>query len=121
MGYKYSKSGKKNSNCSCGSNECWNQYEKCINSQNEVCDSCCVQGIKEELYNLRNQTVRIDTQSRSYVGIIISVDCDVVRLEPSTNTVATIISICKIEAIVQATTIVTTEFNLSDTDIANKE
>ena len=65
-----------------------------------------MQGIKKELNNLINQMIRIDTSIRSYVGIINSIDCDVVSLETSTDTVATIISICKIEAIVPATTTV---------------
>lgn len=85
-------------------------------NQNEMCDNCCVQGIKKELDNLINQTVRIDTPTRSYVGIIHLVDCDVVSLEPSTDTVATIISICKIEAIIPATTTVITDFDLDDID-----
>ncbi|MBW3492080.1 hypothetical protein [Bacillus sp. FDAARGOS_1420] len=116
---RYSRPRLKSTNCSSG-NECDKQLEECLNSQNEACDSCCVQNIKEELCNLKNQTVRIDTQTRSYVGIINSVDCDIVSLGAITGTVATIISICKIEAIVPATTTVKAEFNLGDTDIANK-
>ena len=59
-------------------------------NQNEMCDNCCVQGIKKELDNLINQVVRIDTSTRSYVGIIHSIDFDVVSLETSTDTVAII-------------------------------
>ncbi|MGN4670053.1 hypothetical protein ACTFRP_31630 [Bacillus cereus group sp. MYBK234-1] len=85
-------------------------------SQNEMYDNYCVQGIKKELDNLIKQTVRVDTPTRSYVGIINSVDCNVVSLEPSTGTVATIISICKIEAIIPATTTVINDFDLGDID-----
>ncbi len=79
-------------------------------------DNCCVDGIKKELDNLINQTVRVDTPTRSYVGIINSVDCNVISLEPSTGTAATIISISKIEAIVPTTTTVTTDLDLGDID-----
>ncbi|MGE6963741.1 hypothetical protein ACQKIW_28340 [Bacillus thuringiensis] len=48
------------------------------------------------------------------------VTCDVVRLETSKGTVATVISICKIEEVAPATvtSAVTSEFNLDD--VANK-
>ncbi|MGY1423854.1 hypothetical protein [Bacillus cereus] len=130
MGYnnrkKYSQSsksgscgGSSNNSCS-GCDECWNQYEECKNQQNQNCDCCCVQGIKDTLVALKSQTVRIDTRGRSYVGIISSVDCDVVRLGASAGTVATVISICQIEAIIPAATtpVVAPEFSLDG--IANK-
>ncbi|MCQ6343977.1 hypothetical protein NPM06_31395 [Bacillus cereus] len=119
MGY-YSKLGRQNKKCSSNDADCYDQYEECMNNQNAACDCCCVQGIKDELSTLRNQTVRIDTQTRSYVGVVNAVTCDVVRLGPSVGTIATIISICKIEAIVPATVtpVVTAEFNLDD--VANK-
>lgn len=119
MGY-YSKLGRKNEKCSSNDTDCYNQYEECMNNQNVACDCCCIQGIKDEISSLRNQTVRIETQTRSYVGVVTAVTCDVVRLGPSTGTVATVISICKIEAVVSATVtpVVISEFNLDD--VANK-
>ncbi|MGU3438785.1 hypothetical protein ACLBXI_01540 [Bacillus cereus] len=111
--------GSGNNSCS-GCDECWNQYEECKNQQNQSCDCCCEQGIKDALTSLKNQTVRIDTQGRSYVGVVSSVNCDVVQLGASTGTTATIISICKIEAVIPATTTVVTGINLDDTELANK-
>ncbi|MGH1288751.1 hypothetical protein [Bacillus toyonensis] len=108
-----------NNSCS-GCDECWNQYEECKNQQNQSCDGCCVRGIKNVLTSLKNQTVQIDTKGRSYVGIVSSVNCDVVQLDASTGTTATILSICQIEAIIPAasTLVVTADFNLDR--IANK-
>lgn len=120
MGYRYNKLSKQISKCSNTSNDCLDQYKECVNNQNKTCDCCCVQGIKNTLQALKNQTVRIDTQTRSYVGVISSVTCDIVSLGASTGTVGTTISICKIEAIIPAVTTITTEFNLGDTPIANK-
>ncbi|EOQ04472.1 hypothetical protein [Bacillus cereus] len=129
MGYmnrkKYGKVGTSNVSGSCnhscsGCDECWEQFEECEKEKNEQCDCCCVQGIKDELNKLINQTVRIDTQTRSYVGVVTSVTCDVVRLGASTGTIATVLSVCKIETIIPASTTVVTGINLDDTDIANK-
>lgn len=108
-----------NNSCS-GCDECWNQYEECKKQQNQSCDGCCVQGIKNVLTSLKNQTVQIDTQGRSYVGVVSTVNCDVVQLGASTGTIATIISICQIEAIIPATAtpVVTADFNLDH--VANK-
>ncbi|EOO30364.1 hypothetical protein IIU_05110 [Bacillus cereus VD133] len=111
--------GSCNNSCS-GCDECREQYEECKNQQNQTCDCCCVQGIKDELSSLINQIVRIDTETRSYVGVVTSVTCDVIRLGASAGTVATIISICKIEAVIPATTTVVNGINLDDTEIANK-
>ncbi|GAB6429776.1 exosporium protein ExsK [Bacillus luti] len=99
MGYRYSNSKKK---CTCKQDDCWDAFEECKKEQeeqNKKCDCCCVQGIKDELKKLVNRAVRINTESNEYAGTVTSVTCDVVKLTNSAG-VVTIISVCKIEAIV---------------------
>ena len=89
--------------------------------KNEKCDSSCVQGIRDELKKLINKTVRINTEGRTYIGTVSSVTCDVVKLAAIPGSVAAIISLCKIEAILPPATTVTDEFDFNGVDVANKD
>ncbi|PFM61532.1 hypothetical protein COJ48_21230, partial [Bacillus cereus] len=62
----------------------------------------------------------INTEGRTYVGTVSSVACDVVKLAAIPGSVAAIISVCKIEAIIPPVTTVTAEFDLNGVDVANK-
>ncbi|HDR7795373.1 TPA: hypothetical protein QCY19_004048 [Bacillus luti] len=115
MGYQNSNCNKKNSG---KKDECWDAFEKCKEEQNANCDCCCVQGIKDELKKLVNQTVQINTGGRTYVGSVSAVTCDVVKLAAIPGSVGVIISLCEIEAIFPPTTTVTVDF--SNVDVANK-
>lgn len=100
---------------------CGNKNTKCNKcSSSTKCTCCCTQGLKDELTKLVNQTVRIDTGGHSYVGTVSSVSCDVVKLAAIPGSSAAIISLCKIEAIVPATTTVTAELDLDGITIANQ-
>ncbi|XKK34201.1 hypothetical protein HFP66_00110 [Bacillus sp. A17A.1] len=72
------------------------------------------QGIINALHELMNQAVRIDTVTRSYAGVISSVEDSIVRLEASAGMLPTIVAICTIEAIIPVTTTVTMELDLGE-------
>ncbi|KFN01802.1 hypothetical protein D0U04_23470 [Bacillus clarus] len=117
MASHFSRFGKK---CSGHHDDCWDKFEECKREHNERCDCCCVQGIRDELKKLVNHTVRIDTEGHSYAGIVTSVSCDVVKLAAIPGSHPAIVSLCKIEAIVLATTTVTAKLDLDGIDLANK-
>ncbi|WP_433772167.1 hypothetical protein [Bacillus wiedmannii] len=117
MGSRFNNCRKK---CTCKHDDCWDAFEECKKEQNEKCDNSCVQGIRDELKKLVNRTVQIQTEGRTYVGIVSSVTCDVVKLAAIPGSVAAIISLCKIVAIIPPVTTVTTDFDLNGIDLANK-
>ncbi|GAB6550710.1 hypothetical protein AT258_18355 [Bacillus wiedmannii] len=117
MGSRFNNCKKK---CNCKQDDCWDVFEECKKEQNEKCDDSCVQGIRDELKKLVNQTVQINTEGRTYVGTISSVSCDVVKLAAIPGAVGVIISICKIEAIFPPVTTVTAGFDFNGVDVANK-
>ncbi|CAM4187437.1 hypothetical protein CN575_03930 [Bacillus wiedmannii] len=118
MGSRFNNCRKK---CTCKHDDCWDVFEECKKEQHEKCDSSCVQGIRDELKKLINKTVRINTEGRTYIGTVSSVTCDVVKLAAIPGSVAAIISLCKIEAILPPATTVADEFDFNGVDVANKE
>ncbi|WP_208326619.1 hypothetical protein [Bacillus albus] len=103
--------------------DCWEDFEDCKKDRNEKCDCCCTTGIFQALRALRNRNVAIAIRgiTISVIGIVESVNCDVVTLRGAGTAPPLTLSICEIIAVRELIVTVseTTAENLNVFDINN--
>ncbi|WP_200875235.1 hypothetical protein [Bacillus gaemokensis] len=81
--------------------DCWKKFHECKKDRNEKCDCCCTTGIFQALRSLRGRTVAIAIRgvTVSVIGIVESVNCDVVTLRGAGTARPLTLSICEIIAV----------------------